>query len=92
MGFGEILFILIVAVMLWGPGKMVDVAKTLGRMIYNLKKTTSDFTNNITREIELEQKGHLPPPKTSTENPNNNPPPVNAPESTGKGNTTKGAV
>lgn len=52
MGMGEILFILVIALIVWGPGKIVNVGKTLGKMMYNLKKATSDLTTQITSEME----------------------------------------
>ncbi len=54
MGFGEILLILVIAVILWGPGRIVEIARTAGKIMYNLKKTTSDFTTTITKELEIE--------------------------------------
>ena len=52
IGFGEILLILVIALIIWGPGKMIDLSKTVGKMVYNLKKSTSDLTKQITSEAE----------------------------------------
>jgi len=52
MGLGEILLIMVIAFIIWGPGKIVDVSRTLGRMVHNLKKATSDLKSQITVEME----------------------------------------
>ena len=52
MGMWEILLILVVVVIIWGPAKMVGAGKTIGKMVRNLKKMTSDFTNQVSLEVE----------------------------------------
>lgn len=52
MGMGEIVLILVIALVLLGPGKVLDVARTLGRMMRNLKKITSDLTTQIALEAK----------------------------------------
>lgn len=52
MGMWEILLIMVVAMIIWGPAKIVGVSKTLGKMVHNLKKTTSDLTKQISSETE----------------------------------------
>ena len=52
MGSGGILLVLIVALIIWGPGRIVDIAKTLGKMVHTLKKATFDLTTQITKEME----------------------------------------
>lgn len=61
MGAGEILLILVIAVIIWGPGKIVDVGKTLGKMARNIKKTTSDLTAQITAETEEKKNNSASP-------------------------------
>ncbi len=52
MGLGEILLILVIVLIIWGPGKIVDAGRTLGRLARNFKKATSDLTAQITSETE----------------------------------------
>ena len=65
MGFGEIVLILIVALLVVGPGKLVEVARSLGKMSRNLKKMSSDFTSAVTKEVDIQgtspDKPHLKP-------------------------------
>src|SRR3972149_3694361 len=65
MGTGEILLIIIVALIIWGPGKLPEIARTVGKAMSALKQTSSDITAQITKELneaEEEKKDHLPPP------------------------------
>ena len=50
MGWGEILLILIVAVIFLGPGKIVNFASSLGRFFYKVKKLGSEITAQIEHE------------------------------------------
>jgi len=70
VGTQEILMILLVAIIVIGPNKIAEFGKTLGNVSRNLKKVSTDFTTNITREIEEEEKqiktaapGAAPPDK-----------------------------
>ncbi len=56
IGWGEILVILIVALLIWGPNRIVDVGRTLGKMMRSFKKAAGDFNTQVTREIEMQKK------------------------------------
>lgn len=60
IGFGEILLILIIALIVLGPGKVPEMARTLGKIVRALRKATTDLTTAVTKEIETEEKTHLP--------------------------------
>jgi Sec-independent protein translocase protein TatA len=55
IGSGELILILVIALLLFKPATVVDWARTVGKTIKAIKKTTSDITSNITREIEEEK-------------------------------------
>ncbi len=57
IGGAEILLILIVALIIWGPRRIPEIARTLGRMVHNLRKVTFDLTKEMTKEIDAEEKG-----------------------------------
>lgn len=62
MGGAEILLILVIALVVLGPSRVVEFAGTLGKMMRNLRKVTSDLTTAVTREINIEEdRRHLPP-------------------------------
>ncbi len=60
IGLGEVLLILVVALIIWGPGRIVEIGRTLGKIVRALKKVTSDLTAQITSETEEHEKEHPP--------------------------------
>jgi sec-independent protein translocase protein TatA len=66
MGMGEILLILLVALIIWGPGRITEVGRTMGKVARTLKKATFDLTTQITRETEQQEK-KLPPQEKKDE-------------------------
>ncbi len=60
MGFGEILLILIVALIIFGPGKIPEIARTLGKTMRAFRKATSDLTTAVTKELSTEEKDRPP--------------------------------
>jgi Tat protein translocase TatB subunit len=60
IGFGELLLILVIALIIWGPRRLPEIARTIGNAMRALRKSTYDFTSQVTKEIEFseaEQKG-----------------------------------
>jgi Tat protein translocase TatB subunit len=55
IGTWEILLILILALIILGPGKLTDVARTLGRMVRAIRKASADLTTAVTRELETKE-------------------------------------
>lgn len=60
IGTGEVLLILVVAIIVFGPGRIVEIGRTLGKIMNTLKKASFDLTSQITRELEGEEKHHPP--------------------------------
>jgi sec-independent protein translocase protein TatA len=70
IGTGEILLILILALILLGPGKIPEIARTLGRTIRAVKKASADLTTAVTRELEVKENEPRPsPPKEAKTQP-----------------------
>ncbi len=67
IGMGEVLLILIVALIIWGPGRIVEIARMLGKAVHTLRKTTSDLTTTITKELSMEEKEHPSPSRTNSD-------------------------
>src|SRR4030042_319145 len=61
IGPGEILLILILALVIFGPGKLTEIARTLGKTVRAIRKASSDLTTTVTRELETTQKKPSPP-------------------------------
>ena len=60
IGFGEILVILVVAIIVVGPARVAEFSRTLGKMMRSLKQATTDLTTQITRETEEQDKKRPP--------------------------------
>ncbi len=56
MGMGEILLILVVALIIWGPGKLPEIARTLGKTVRALRKASFDLTTQISKELDSKEK------------------------------------
>ena len=57
IGMGEVLLVLLVALIIWGPGRVVEIGRTLGKAARIFRKASLDLTTQITKELELEEKG-----------------------------------
>ena len=89
MGMGEIILVIIVAIIIWGPGKIPEVARTIGKAVHTLKNTGADLTAQITKELDEAEEGkrdHSPHPeaKPSPRTPAQLPPTTPKPGSTGE--------
>ncbi len=59
LGIWEILLILLMALIIWGPGKLPEIAKILGQIVCALRKATFDLTTAVTKELDIEGKDYL---------------------------------
>jgi Tat protein translocase TatB subunit len=55
IGPWEILLILVLALIIMGPGKIPGIARTLGRTIRAIKKASADLTAAVTRELDADR-------------------------------------
>ena len=60
VGTAEVLMILLVALLVIGPNKVVEFARTMGKLTRTIKKMSFDVTTSLTRELELEEKKRTP--------------------------------
>jgi len=56
VGTSEILMILLVALVVVGPNKVVELGRTLGRAMRAVRKASFDLTSAVSRELDLEEK------------------------------------
>ncbi len=56
IGGWEVLLILVIALLIWGPGRIAEIGRTLGKIVRTLKKASYDLTAQVTKEIEEQEK------------------------------------
>ncbi len=61
MGPGELMLIMVLALIVFGPQKLPEIGQGLGKAIGEFRRATSQITDEINRELSLET-----PPKTET--------------------------
>jgi len=84
LSFGELIIIAIVALLLLGPDRLPEAAKTLGKGLRELRKATDDLKDQVEREIysdDRKAKPALVPPISALPVPGPaGPPPAATPE------------
>jgi sec-independent protein translocase protein TatA len=61
LGFPEMLVILVIALIVFGPRKLPEIGKSLGRGIAEFKKASSDLARTWEDEAAAEKKQGPPP-------------------------------
>jgi Tat protein translocase TatB subunit len=56
IGPWELLLILVVALIVVGPGKLPEIARTLGKTMRAIRKVSSELTTAVTREMEAAER------------------------------------
>ncbi len=65
IGMPEVLVILVVALIIFGPKKLPDLAKSLGKGFAEFKRASQDLKSSMDMEIDKEEKSndsYQPPP------------------------------
>ncbi len=52
IGGGELVFIILIALMLFGADKLPDIARTLGKGMAQLKNATNEIKSEITNSVD----------------------------------------
>ena len=55
VGGMEILLVLVVALLLFGPRKLPQIGKTVGRALSEFRRATTEFKSNLEREVEMDE-------------------------------------
>ena len=63
IGFGELIIIFVVALLVVGPQKMPEMAKKLARILREVRKTSDEFQASFLRDSGAEVKGFLNNPQ-----------------------------
>ena len=82
MGFSETIFLFFLALLIFGPKKLPEVARQVGKMLNEFKRASNEFRSQLTAEIsQLEMDGHqqiLPPSQSPADAVNHVPPTLEA--------------
>ena len=62
IGFPELIVIFVVALIVFGPRKLPEIGKTLGKTIVEFRKASTEFQRTIEQEIEAEKRREPAPP------------------------------
>jgi sec-independent protein translocase protein TatA len=60
LGFGEILIILVLALLIFGPRRLPEMGRTIGRSLREFRRTTSEIRSEL--EADLDE-----PPRVTVE-------------------------
>ncbi len=52
VGWQEIILIMVVVLVVFGPGRLVEVSRTLGKTFRTLKNLSSNLTAQVTKEMQ----------------------------------------
>jgi len=55
LGGAEIVFIFVLALLLFGPRKLPEIGRVVGRTLADLRRATHEFRSTLEREIDVEQ-------------------------------------
>ena len=55
IGMPELIIILVIALIIFGPRKLPELGKSLGRSINEFKKASNDLQNTLEQEIKIEE-------------------------------------
>jgi sec-independent protein translocase protein TatA len=55
IGMPELIIILVIALIIFGPRKLPELGKSLGKSINEFKKASTELQNTLEKEIQLEE-------------------------------------
>ncbi len=54
IGGPEVILLFIVALLLFGPRRLPEIGRTLGKTVADFRRATNDFKMNLEREVQME--------------------------------------
>ena len=55
LGVSEILLIMVVALIVFGPRKLPEIGRTIGKALAEFRKATDDLKSTIEREVRIDE-------------------------------------
>ena len=60
LGFPELMMIFAVALIVFGPKKLPEIGRSIGRAMGEFKRATNDLKNTLEEEVRIEDEKALP--------------------------------
>jgi sec-independent protein translocase protein TatA len=63
IGLPELIVILVIALLIFGPKRLPELGQTIGKWISELRKATQDLSDNVGKDMkwDISEKDILPP-------------------------------
>ncbi|MDG2041051.1 MAG: Sec-independent protein translocase protein TatB [Ilumatobacter sp.] len=74
IGMSELLIIFVIALIVFGPRKLPDLGRSLGKSLGEFKRASNDLRNTLEEEIHVEEQVAKPPPAPAVATPPVTPP------------------
>lgn len=74
IGGSEILLILLIALLVFGPRRLPEMGRTIGRTLSQFRRAATDFKHDLEREVHVEQRRDEIGPVSSVAAPVGRPP------------------
>jgi len=84
IGMPELIIIFVIALIIFGPRKLPELGKSLGRSLNEFKKASNDLQNTLEQEIKLEEQKETATAARKAEGPES---PTIAPDTTAPSQT-----
>ena len=65
IGMSELLIIFVIALIVFGPRKLPELGRSLGKSLGEFKRASNDLRNTLEEEIHVEEQTHHAPPTQS---------------------------
>ena len=66
LGVPELLFILVLALLIFGPRKLPEIGRTMGKALGEFRRATSDLKRTLDTELSAEEVSRKDPPVKAT--------------------------
>ena len=67
LGVPELILIFVVALIVFGPKRLPEIGRTIGKTLAEFKKATDDLKSTVEREVRLDELRQLTPTITPIE-------------------------
>lgn len=66
LGFPELILILVIALVVFGPGKLPEIGRAVGKGLSEFKKATNSLMSDVNKPLESAAQPTAPPPSAQS--------------------------